>query len=484
MKELIIAGLGSGEEGQLTREVAESMHWADVIVLRTGRLGVAEWLTREEISYRTMDDLYEYADDFDGLYAAMADRLFMIEEDKVLLGIPGSAVDGDTFVERLIPFIREKGITLAILPGISQQSAALAAMQRPWDQGIVAQANGFNAGDIRPRMPLLLTQIGSALLAGEVKLILLRIYPENHPCLLLYGEGKNAQVRTVPLSGVDRQAVYDHTACLYVPPVTLAGQAGYAFDDLVAIMDILRSPNGCPWDREQDHMSLRECLLEEAYEVLEAIEDADPSMLSEELGDLMLQAVFHAKMASEHGEFDMLDVTTEICQKMIRRHPHIFGDVTAETADAVMSNWEQIKRGEKGHDTHTQVLKHVPRTLPALMEAYKVQKKAARAGFDWDEISGAMEKVTEEWAEFGRAYRGEDAGNAEEELGDLLFAVVNVCRFLRIQPELALRATTRKFIDRFAYIEANAPKPLNEMTLAEMDILWEEAKNRERNHGA
>lgn len=482
MKELIVAGLG-GDEGQLTLEAAQALRSADAVVLRTVRHGAAGWLDSEGIAYRSMDDLYDTTDDFDTLYAAMVDRLWAVGADKVVFGVPGSAVEGDAFVKRLVPLAREKGIRLRVLPGISQQSTALAAAQRPWDQGITAQANGLAYGDIRPQRPLLVTQIGSGLLAGEVKLALLRLYPESHPCIWLRGEGPDAQVSHLLLSDLDKQPAYDHTACLYLPPLALAGQAGYGFTDLVHIMEILRSPDGCPWDREQDHMSLRECLIEEAYEVLEAIEEEDPHMLCEELGDLTLQAVFHAQMASERGDFDMLDVTTEICLKMIRRHPHIFGDVSAETADAVVANWEQIKRGEKGHDTHTQVMRHVPRTLPALMEAYKVQKKAARAGFDWDRVEGAMEKVCEEWEEFKYAYTAGAESEWEGELGDLLFAVVNVCRFLKIQPELILRATTRKFIDRFSYIEAHAQKPLDEMNLEEMDILWEEAKNRERAGG-
>ena len=480
MKELSIAGIGNGP-GQWTLEVVQAIREAEGVVLRTARHAVAGWLTEEGIPYTSFDDLYDTHENFDSLYAAMADRLWGMEEDRVLLCVPGSGVAGDELAEILVAAAREKGVSVRILAGVSQESAALCAMGVSKASGVsVRQATGLTCRDIEGNRPMLVTQIASPLLAGEAKLALTRLYPEGHPCLWLTGEGDQISVSAIPLTEMDRQNMYDHTACLYLPEIVLAGQAGFTFADLVRIMEILRSPTGCPWDREQDHMSLRECLLEEAYEVLEAIEEEDPSMLCEELGDLVLQAVFHAQMAAEHGEFDMLTVTTEICQKMIRRHPHIFGDVSADTAEKVVANWEQIKRGEKGHTTHTQVLMHVPATLPALMEAYKVQKKAARAGFDWDDIGGAMEKVPEEWEEVLKARQAGEMEALEGELGDLLFAVVNVCRFLKIQPELALRATTRKFIRRFAYIEEHADKPLEEMNLTEMDTLWEEAKNRER----
>lgn len=480
MKELTIAGIGNGP-GQWTLEVVQTIREADGVVLRTDRHAITEWLAEEGIPYTSLDDLYDTYEDFDSLYAAMAERLWEMGEDSVLLCVPGSGVTGDELAERLVMEAREKNIPHRILAGVSQENAALGAMGLTKAHGVnVRQATGLTYHDIEVHRSMLVTQVASPLLAGEAKLTLTRMYPEDHLCLWLTGEGKDTALSEIPLTELDRQTVYDHTACLYLPGMMLAGQAGYDFTDLVRIMEILRSPEGCPWDREQDHMSLRECLLEEAYEVLEAIEEEDPAMLCEELGDLILQAVFHAHMAGEHGEFDMLTVTTEICQKMIRRHPHIFGNVSADTAEKVVDNWEQIKRGEKGHKTHTQVLQHVPETLPALMEAYKVQKKAARAGFDWDDIGGAMEKVPEEWEEVRQAHRAGEMEALSGELGDLLFAVVNVCRFLKIQPELALRATTRKFIRRFAYIENHAERPLTEMTLSEMDTLWDKAKNRER----
>lgn len=257
----------------------------------------------------------------------------------------------------------------------------------------------------------------------------------------------------------------------------------YEYNDLLEIMSILRAPNGCPWDREQDHKSLKRYLIEEAYEVLEAIDEENPSKLCDELGDLLLQVVFHAQIAKENGQFDMGNVVHGVCAKMINRHRHVFGDAEAETPDDVMDIWEKVKKEEKGLTTQTQVLKEVPGNLPALMRSFKVQQKAAQVGFDWDNIDDAMLKVKEEFNELEQAYKSGNGACIEEELGDLLFAVVNVSRFLKVQPELALTATVNKFIKRFEYVErsaANQGKQLTDMTLKEMDALWEDSKKLEK----
>jgi tetrapyrrole methylase family protein/MazG family protein len=257
----------------------------------------------------------------------------------------------------------------------------------------------------------------------------------------------------------------------------------YSYQDLLDIMKKLRAPGGCPWDREQDHVSLKRYLIEEAYEVLEAIDEKSPEKLCDELGDLLLQVVFHARIAEENGQFSMDDVINGVSNKMIKRHRHVFGDAEAETPDDVMKIWEQVKKEEKGHETQTKVLKDVPGNLPALMRSFKVQQKAAQVGFDWDRVEDAFEKVKEESAELEEAFKENDAGKMEEEVGDLLFAVVNVSRFLKVQPELALTATVNKFIRRFEYVEtmsARKGKSLNDMSLAEMDALWDECKQKER----
>ncbi|MCX7773173.1 MAG: nucleoside triphosphate pyrophosphohydrolase [Clostridia bacterium] len=257
----------------------------------------------------------------------------------------------------------------------------------------------------------------------------------------------------------------------------------YTYQDLLDIMEKLRAPNGCPWDREQDHKTLKRYLIEESYEVLEAIDEESPPKLCDELGDLLLQVVFHSQIAKENSQFDMGDVIHGVCAKMINRHRHVFGEEEAQTADDVMKIWERVKKDEKGQETQTEVLKGVPGNLPALMRSFKVQQKAAQVGFDWDDIKDAVLKVKEEVTELEEAYGKGDTAHIEEELGDLLFAVVNVSRFLKVQPELALTATTNKFIRRFEHVEKRSleqGKQLKDMTLKEMDALWDEAKRLER----
>ncbi|MGI6777868.1 MAG: nucleoside triphosphate pyrophosphohydrolase [Acetivibrionales bacterium] len=253
----------------------------------------------------------------------------------------------------------------------------------------------------------------------------------------------------------------------------------YGFKDLTEIMALLRSKNGCVWDREQTHESLKKYLIEETYEVLEAIDLNDKDKLCEELGDLLLQVLFHAQIASEEGRFDINDVITGISRKMVMRHTHVFGGDKADTPEDVVDNWEQIKKEEKGVKSQTAVLKSVPSNLPALMRSYKVQEKAAQVGFDWDNVEDAFEKVEEEIKELKDVYTGKNMERITDEMGDAIFALVNVCRFLNVQPEFALTGTINKFIERFEFIEKESlkkGKKLEEMKLAEMDELWNKAK--------
>lgn len=252
----------------------------------------------------------------------------------------------------------------------------------------------------------------------------------------------------------------------------------YTFDDLLKIIARLRAKDGCPWDAEQTHDSIKKCMVEESYEVIEAIESGDMSKVYDELGDLLLQVVFHAQIAKENGEFDIDDVTNAICKKMIRRHPHVFGDVKVKNSDEVLDNWDEIKKEEKGESKTSETLKSVSAYLPALMRAQKVQKKAAKVGFDWDGIDGALGKVREETDEFEEAVK--NGSNKEEELGDLLFSVVNTARFADVDAEEALTKATKKFISRFEKMEdkiSDEGKRLENLSLDEMDMFWEKVKS-------
>lgn len=253
----------------------------------------------------------------------------------------------------------------------------------------------------------------------------------------------------------------------------------YTYEDLLEIMRLLRSESGCPWDREQNHESLKKYLIEETYEVLEAIDLKDKDKLCEELGDVLLQVVFHAQVALEEKTFSMEDVITGVCKKLVLRHPHVFGEVKADTPDEVLVNWEAIKKKEKGLESQTSVLKDVPKNLPALMRSYKVQQKAAQVGFDWDSIDDVFKKIYEEIEELKDVYKSNNVERITEEMGDSFFSLVNLSRFLDVSPELALSGTTNKFIKRFEYIEkesSKSGKKLEDMTLEEMDMLWEKAK--------
>ncbi|HEV2491396.1 MAG TPA: nucleoside triphosphate pyrophosphohydrolase [Candidatus Acidoferrales bacterium] len=275
---------------------------------------------------------------------------------------------------------------------------------------------------------------------------------------------------------------------------TSATGAGEAFEDLVALQARLRAPNGCPWDREQTHRSLKPFLIEEAYEALDAMESGDAKKFAGELGDLLLQIVFHAELAKEDGRFDIADVIRAVHTKMVRRHPHVFGAVKARTSAQVLKNWEQIKAEERAatgngdpNTAQDSVLAGVPRSLPALLESYQLTRRAANVGFDWENIEGVIEKLNEETQELRRALAqrgagGESAGSEiEEEMGDLLFAAVNLARFAGVDPEIALKRANGKFLERFQWMEKQAKergRRFADVPRGEMEELWNQSKLR------
>lgn len=253
------------------------------------------------------------------------------------------------------------------------------------------------------------------------------------------------------------------------------------FDRLVEILERLRGPGGCPWDAEQDHKSISRCMIEEAYELVDAIEHDDAEHLREELGDVLLQVVFHSTIAKDEGAFTIREVIGDLCDKLVHRHPHVFGDVNVENSGEVLRNWDRLKKKEENKKQRESILDGIPGTLPALLYARKIQSVVSRVGFDWQDPAGVIDKIREEADEFLQAMKNADPDQIEDEIGDLLFSIVNLARFSKVDPELALRRTNRKFMGRFSAIEKEAKERgvrLEDMTLEEMDRIWEKAKGR------
>jgi tetrapyrrole methylase family protein/MazG family protein len=323
-------------------------------------------------------------------------------------------------------------------------------------------------------------QLYSPLIAGDVKLTLMNQYPDDHRVALVHAAATpDQQIEWLPLFEVDRSPTIAHLTALYVPPLPTPS----AFESLQEVVAHLRAPEGCPWDREQTHQTLRTNLLEEAYETLEAIDADDPAAMREEFGDLLLQIVLQAQIGLEAVEFTLAEIIAGIRDKLIRRHPHVFGDTKVSGVGEVLENWEKLKAAEReaGARPDKGALGTVPPALPALMQAATYQRRAARVGFDWPEVAGVRAKVLEEIEEISSAADGaQPAPEAlEDELGDLLFAVVNWARWLNVDPEAALRQANAKFARRFAHMETSVRaqgRSLDQLTLAELDVLWEGAK--------
>ncbi len=483
MKPVItVVSLGPGDPRLLTLQTAEALRKSRCLVLRTARHRTADWLKDEGVVFTDFDELYDQYGDFDELHAEMANRLWMLAEEKaVTFAVIDAQTDGA--VRALRAACPDEG-KVTVLPGVTMADSCLALLPEQFEQsGSVRILPAMDALQSAPdpATPLLVTEIFDRVLASDLKLRLTEFYGDEPQVVLFPSSVKiNRKPLIIPLMELDRQHTYDHTVCLYIPALGLGERDRYCFDDLTRVMHTLRA--SCPWDGEQTHESLRKYLIEEAYEAVGAIDEDDMDHLADELGDVLLQIAFHADIGQEFGEFTISDVTTAIVRKMIYRHAHIFGDVHCETAEEVSQSWEQLKKAEKGLTTQASVLADVSSGLPALMRAAKVQKKAANVGFDWDDALGALPKIHEEADEvLAELEAGRDPG---EELGDLLFSCVNVARLAGQEPEMLLKAATEKFIRRFTAMEKliiSDEKSLEGLTLAEMDVYWNRVKKEAQN---
>lgn len=482
---LKIMGLGPGAYEALTIGALKELKNNKNIYFRTEKHPTVDFLKDEGIKFESYDHAYEKYDSFDDVYKYIAEDLITkIKDDEDLIyAVPGHPLVAEKSVINLIELCKENNIQYEVLPAVSFVDAMMEALQVDPIEGVkIIDAFDMKNQILDKRVGTIITQVYNNFIASEVKLRLLEGYEDDTEIIFVRAAGVEGleSIRKIPLYELDWQEDIDYLTSIYIPK-DLGNKKD--FQDLLDIIETLRNPGGCPWDREQTHESLKSALLEECYEVIDAIENEDEDALIEELGDVLLQVVFHASIGKEDGYFDIMDVIGGISNKMINRHPHVFGNEEANTSEQVLVNWDEIKKEEKGIKTLTEEMQNIAKSLPATTRAFKVQKKAKKVGFDWDDVNCAMDKVKEELNEIKEVYNCEDKSIIEDEVGDLLFACINVARFLEVDGELALDKTIKKFIKRFSYIENEAiknNKNLKDMTLEEMDKLWEEAKTSEK----
>ncbi len=429
---------------------------------------------------RSFDDLYEAAASFDELYDRIADAVLeAARAGDVVYAVPGSPTLGERTVGLLGERCAAEGIPVTVVPSVSSLDALLASLGRSID-AVLTVAHAPDLDHFRPDgiTPLVLFGLYDTATAAEAKLALMEVYPDEHSVTVVRAAGVPGQEQReeIPLYRLDRVTI-DHLTSVYVPPLTQ--RPATSFERLVEVMAALRAPDGCPWDREQTHQSLKKYLTEETYEFFDALDEGDDERMADELGDLLLQIVFHARIAQEEDRFDIHDAIRSIVEKLVRRHPHVFGEVAVSGSAEVLVNWEQIKAQERLTAHRKSLLDAVPRSMPPLQRAYELTRRAAKVGFDWASAADVLAKVAEETEESREALESGDAVRIGHEVGDLLFALVNLARKAGLEPDEVLAQANRRFSDRFRYIEQRAEeqgRSLNEMSLEEMDALWNEAK--------
>lgn len=480
-----VIGLGPGTKEALTIGAIDALKNSQNVYLRTEKHPTVEFLEEQGIKFNTFDNKYEEADDFKQVYESIACELINIYKEKgeLVYAVPGHPLVAESSVSILLKLCEENNIEIDLLPAVSFIDAVIERLHIDPINGLkIVDAFEIDRHTFDKRVGTVITQVYDKFIASEVKLKLLDYYRDSSEMDIYYIRAAGIKgmeaIRKIKLYELDRQEDIDYLTSVYIPEMPSANKD---FDDLLDIMSTLRGQKGCPWDKEQTHETLKRYLIEECYEVLEAIDNDSIDDLTEELGDVLLQVVFHSQIGEEEALFDIQDVIKGICDKMILRHPHIFGDVKAENSEEVLKNWDEIKKKEKALNSLTDELKHIPKNLPALMRAEKVQNKAKKVNFDFEVVEDAMDKVLEEVDEVKNVYKTKDRAKIEEEVGDLLFSSVNIARFLDIDPEMALNYTIDKFIRRFEYIEKGASEKglnLKNMTIQQMDELWEESKKR------
>lgn len=476
---ITIVGLGPGDAGLITRQAWHLLTSATDVWVRTSRHPAVADLP-PSVTIHSFDEVYDRAGDFASVYASIAAAV--VERGRsadILYAVPGDPSVGEATVQAIVAAAQADGLAVALVPGLSFLEPVLAAVGIDALDGLQlfdAIATGSRlVPPINPDVPVILGQVYNRAMANEVKLALMAIYPPELPVVLVHHAGQEGELlESVPLHAMDHSEHIDHLTTLYIPALPV--KAG--LPTLAETVAVLRSPEGCPWDQEQTPQSMREGLLEEAYEVLAALDADDTANLREELGDLLYHIVMQAQMAAEMDDFTLTDVIAGIEAKLKRRHPHVWGDWEVNDTAQVLLNWELLKQQEKAGQTDVpeSILDNVPLALPALVRSQKIQDRVAKQGFDWPAVDGVYDKIAEEIDEVraGQTFEEQTA-----ELGDLLFAVVNLARWHGVDAEIALREANQRFDRRYRLVEQLAVErglTLSALDINELEALWQEAK--------
>jgi tetrapyrrole methylase family protein/MazG family protein len=480
---ITIIGLGPGDPSLLTRQADELLKNIPEIYLRTRKHPVVAGFPID-LRIFSFDHLYEEGVSFEEVYERIVDKIITLgqRESGVVYGVPGHPFVAEATSPEIIRRAQEEDLPVKVIEGLSFIESLHGLLRvDPFPQTILIDALELAVAhhpSFPPSAPAIIAQIHSPIVASDVKLTLMAVYPDDHEVKLIHGAGTpDAIVEALPLYEIDRSQNIGLLTALYLPPLD-SHSSFEAFQELVAH---LRAPEGCPWDREQTHLSLRPYLLEETYEVLTALDSEDSDSLREELGDLLLQVVLHSQIANEYGEFSMVNVLRTIHEKLVRRHPHVFGDLDVKDKQVVLQNWEKLKSAER-IDTGKEksgVLDGVSPTLPALVQALSYQERVSRVGFDWLNIQGVVEKIREEISEVSQAASPDES---EDEIGDLLFTVVNLARWLNIDAESALRSANNRFRVRFETLEStilSQGRNVSDLTYEELNELWNTIKDHQ-----
>ncbi|MCX7992623.1 MAG: nucleoside triphosphate pyrophosphohydrolase [Fimbriimonadales bacterium] len=467
---LYLVGLGAGGAQELSENALQALRRAQRVFVSNPNHPSVRALQWTGIAFEACPADHDEA----------ARTLVEAPERTVAVAMPGHPLIANPLTRPILLMATEHGRPVRLVPSRSFVEPALESVLLPATEGLqVLDARCLPHLRHDPTIPSLWFGIETPERLQAVQQQLLRFYPPEFEVFLIHAPGDESltETRRTALSRLTRMPS-DVVTYLLTPPCSRREQVYEGFEGLVRVVAALRAPDGCPWDREQTHESLKPHLLEETYETLEAIDSGDPAELREELGDLLLQVLMHSQMASETGAFDIESVVQYLTEKLISRHPHVFGDAHAETAEQVLKNWDKTKRAQKGRDS---VLEGVPRAMPALARAQEISKRAARVGFEWDSIHGVLEKLREEETELRQAIESGDTARIESEVGDLLFTVVNIARHAKVDAEDALRTMVDRFTRRFQWMEVEAARqnrPLESLSAEEWEALWQRAKQQ------